>query len=107
MHTSRSIATASSFAFSAIASLPQLLKRDTDMVVSYCAVPYLQRCYTLLVTSNAEHDHAYALKVLHKCCNMDMLGVLLIYLHSPLGALRIVRTYKSNPLLPCYNLLNT
>ena len=25
------------------------------------------------------------LKVLHKCCNTDMLGALLIYLHSPLG----------------------
>ena len=49
-----SITTASSFAFSAIASrFPQLLKHDTNMVVSYCIVPYLQHYYVLLVTSNA------------------------------------------------------
>ena len=26
--------------------------------------------------------------MLHKCCNTDVLGVLLIYLHSPLGTVR-------------------
>ena len=37
---SQSIVTASSFAFSAIASrFPQLLKYDTDMVASYRVVP--------------------------------------------------------------------
>ena len=42
---SRSIITASSLAFSAVAShFPQLLKRDTDMVASYRLVPSLQRC---------------------------------------------------------------
>ena len=52
---SRSIITASSFAFSAIAShFPQLLKCDTDMVASYHVVPYLQRCYASLV---AIHDY--------------------------------------------------
>ena len=36
MRKSQSIVTASSFVFSVIAScFPQLLKRDTDMVVSY------------------------------------------------------------------------
>ena len=55
---SRSIITASSFAFSAIAScFPQLLKWDTDMVASYCIVPYLQHCYALLVMNNAVHDY--------------------------------------------------
>ena len=58
MRKSRSIITASSFAFSAIAScFPQLLKYDADMVVSYRVVPYLQRCYALLVTSSAVHDY--------------------------------------------------
>ena len=47
------------------------------MVASYCVVPYLQRCYAALV-----------MKMLHKCCNTDILGVLLIYLHSPSGAAR-------------------
>ena len=55
---SRFIAIASSFVFSAIAShFPQLLKCDTDMVVSYCIVPYLQCCYALLVMSNVVHDY--------------------------------------------------
>ena len=58
MHENRSITTASSFAFSAIASrFPQLLKSDTDVVASYRIVPYLQCCYALLVTSNAIHDY--------------------------------------------------
>ena len=73
----------SSFAFSAVASrFPQLLKCDTNMVVSYHVAPYLQRCYASLITSNAVHD----LKMLHKRCNTDVLGILLIYQHSLLGA---------------------
>ena len=53
-----SIATASSFALLAIASYyPELLKCDTDIVASYRIVPYLQRCYALLVTSNAVHEY--------------------------------------------------
>ena len=52
------IITASSFAFSAVASrFSQLLKCDTDMVASYCIVPYLQRCYASLDTSSAVHDY--------------------------------------------------
>ena len=44
--------------FSAIAScFPQLLKWDADMVESYRVVPYLQRCYASLVTSNAVHNN--------------------------------------------------
>ena len=62
-----------------------LLKCDTDMVASYHVVPYLQRCYALLVTSNAVHNYW---KMLHKHCNTDMLRVLLIYPHSPSGAAR-------------------
>ena len=58
VHKSRSIITASSFAFSAVVSrFSQLLKCDTDMVVSYHIVPYLQRCHASLVTSNAVHDY--------------------------------------------------
>ena len=64
----QSITTASLFTFSAITShFPQLLKCDTDMVASYRIVPYLQRCYALLVTSNVVHDY---LKVLYKGCNI-------------------------------------
>ena len=56
------------------------LKGDINMVASYyCIVPYLQHCY-------ASQCSTRLLKVLHKCCNMDVLGVLLIYPHSPLGA---------------------
>ena len=55
---SRSITTASLFAFSAIAScFPQLLKCNTNMPASYHVVPYLQCRYALLVTSNAVHDY--------------------------------------------------
>ena len=40
VYKSQSITTASSFAFSAIAfRFPQLLKRDTNMVASYCMIP--------------------------------------------------------------------
>ena len=69
---SRSGVIASLFAFSAVTScFPQLLKCVTDMVVSYRVVAYLQCCY-------ASHKH----------CNTDVLGVLLIYPHSPSGAAR-------------------
>ena len=57
MHKGQSITTASSFAFSAIASFPQLLKGDTDMVASYYHIPYLQCCYALLATSDAAQDY--------------------------------------------------
>ena len=50
-------AIASSIAFSDITSFPQLLRYDTDMVESYCVVPYLQCCYALVVMSNAVHDY--------------------------------------------------
>ena len=60
MRTNRYIITASSpvCIFAAVASrFPQLLKCDTDMVVSYCVVPYLRRYHALLVTGNAVHDY--------------------------------------------------
>ena len=39
------------YAFSAITSrFPQLLKCDTNMVASYCLVPYLQHCYASLIS---------------------------------------------------------
>ena len=38
--------------------LTELLKGGTDMVASYYhVVPYLQRCYALLATSNAAHNY--------------------------------------------------
>ena len=47
-----------SFAFSAIASFPQLLKHDTYMVAFYyLVVPYLQRCYVSLATSKTAHNY--------------------------------------------------
>ena len=58
MHKSPSIVTVLLFVFSAITPrFPQLLKCDTDMVGSYGVVPYLQRYYASLVTSNAVHDY--------------------------------------------------
>ena len=41
---------------------------------------------TLLCLASYEQCNTWLLKVLHKCCNTNVLGVLLIYLHSPLGA---------------------
>ena len=84
-----SITTASSFAFSTIASrFLQLLKHDTDMLASNHIVLYLQRCYASIVSNNAVHDYW---KVLHKGCNTDVLRILLIYPHSPSGAQGRVR----------------
>ena len=57
VHKSQPIAITLSLVFSAITSIPQLLKCDTDMVASYCVVPYLQRYYALVNTSNAVHDY--------------------------------------------------
>ena len=37
----------------------------------------------LLCLGSYEQCHTQSLKVFHKCCNMNMLRVLLIYLHSP------------------------
>ena len=55
------------------------------MVASYHIVPYLQHYYALLVY---EQCTTRLLKMLHKRCNTDMLRVLLIYPHSPLGTAR-------------------
>ena len=71
-----------------------ILLRSTLLATLPCLASY-EQCSTRL------------LKILHKHCNMDMLGVLLIFPHSPraLHALGIVCLYQSNPLVPCYNLL--
>ena len=46
------------------------------------------------------------LKMLHNGCNVAVLRVLLIYLHSPLGTpLGIMHVYLSNLSRPCYNIL--
>ena len=93
---SRSITTASLFATCCRISLSStsemwywygnVLPRSTLLTMLLCLASY-EQCSTRL------------LKMLHKC-NTDVLGVLLIYLHSPSGAHR-----QSNPSLPCYNLL--
>ena len=58
------------------------------MVASYCVVPYVQRCYAWVVMSSAAGWRCtQLLKVLHKCCNTYVLGVLLIYPHSPFGTM--------------------
>ena len=63
---------------------------------------------TMLLCLGSYKEHCtQLLKVLHKCCNMDVLIVLLIYPHSPLGATpsRVLRIYQTNPSLPCYNII--
>ena len=57
---------------------------------SWNVIPILLPCSTLLAMllclASYEHCSTQLLKVLHKCCSMAMLRVLLIYPHSPLGA---------------------
>ena len=81
---SRYIVTASLFAFSAIASrFSQLLKCDNR----YGSIlPRITLPATLLCLASYKQCSTRLLKMLHKHCNMDMLEVLLIYLHSPSGA---------------------
>ena len=78
------IVTASSFAFSAVASrFPQLLKCDNQ----YGSVlPRISLLATLLYLASYEQCSTQLLKMLHKRCNTDMLEVLLIYPHSSSGA---------------------
>ena len=72
---SRSIITASSFAFSAITfHFPQLLKCDTDMVASYHVVPLLA---TLLYLITYEQCSTCLLKMLHKHCNTDVFNYII------------------------------
>ena len=42
----------------------------------------------LLCLASYEQCSTLLLQMLHKCCNTDVLGVLLIYPHSPSGAAR-------------------
>ena len=98
MHKSQTIAIASLFAISAVVCFSQCLKRDTyNSRVS-------PRC-TLFATGSYEQCCTLLMKVLHKYCNMDMLGILLIYPHSTSGTARPWDcVYISvNLLLPCYN----
>ena len=67
-YTTASKLTVISLVFLAISSTPQLQGRETDMVVSYHIIPYLQHCYSWVVMYSALHN------VLHKYCNMDILG---------------------------------
>ena len=57
---------------------------------------------TLLCFASYEQCSTDLLKVLHKCCNTDVLGVLLIYPHSPLGVARPRdRAYNYISQTPC------
>ena len=63
-------------------------------------------CSTLLAVflcqGSYKHCCTQLLKVLHKCCNTDMLGILLRNLHFPL---EVVHIYQSNLSLLCYSIL--
>ena len=74
---------------------------DTDMVASYHIVPFMQCYCASVITSNAVHDYW---KCYINIVNMDVLGVLLIYPHSP-STLDIVRTYQPNPSQPCNTII--
>ena len=101
MHKSQPITIASPFVFSAIVWFSQRLKCETyNCSVSPCCTLLA----TLFATSNYKQYCTQLMKVLHKFCNTDMLGVLLIYPHSPLGLLRIVHIYQLNPSLLCDNI---
>ena len=79
---SRSIVTAS-FAFSAVASLYS----TSEMWYRYISILLRNTLLaTLLFLSSYEQWSTWLQKMLHKRCNMDVLGVLLIYPHSPSGA---------------------
>ena len=54
------------------------------MVACYHVVPFLQRCYAWVVTSSAVHNYWKCYKNVVR--NTEVLGILLIYLHSPSGA---------------------
>ena len=80
---SQYIVTASSFAFSVVASrFPQLLKCDNQ----YGSIlPRITLLATLLCLASYEQCSTRLLKMLHKRCNTDKLGVLLIHPPSPSG----------------------
>ena len=88
----------SSFAFSAVASrFPQLLKCDNRYS---SVVPRSTLLATLLCLASYKQCSTQLLKMLHTRCNTDMLRVLLIYPHPPLGAVCLRdRVYISVKLL--------
>ena len=59
-------------AFSAILSPPQSQRLKADMVATCCIAPNLKHCHVLGVY---EQCCIRPLKVLHKCCNMDVLRI--------------------------------
>ena len=76
-----------SFASSSIASFPAYW--DSLRWYRYYSSVLLLRIIllaTLLCLTSYEQCSTQLLKVLHKCCNTDVLRVLLIYPHSPSGA---------------------
>ena len=83
VHKSQPITIASLFTFSAIVYSSQHLKCETyNGTVS----PRCTLLATLFATSSYEQCCTRLMKALNKCCNTDVLGVLLIYPHSPSGA---------------------
>ena len=93
VHKSWSIVTAALFAFSAIASFPQLLKCDSYQY-SNVLLPCRILLATLLYLTSFEQCSTKLLKVLHKGCNTKVLGVLLIYPHSPLCVHHVFTSVK-------------
>ena len=64
--------------------LTELLKGDTNIVASYYQV--VSTLLTMLLClASYEQCNTQLLKVLHKCCNKDVFGVLLIYPYSQSG----------------------
>ena len=78
VHKCQPIAIVSLLAFSSIMCFTQRLKCETynDSVSLHFTL-----LATLFVTGGYEQCCTRLLKVLHKCCNTDVLGVLLIYPH--------------------------
>ena len=66
-------------------------------------------CYVVFYWQCLDHYKHYRapmlLKMLHKCCNMAVLWVLLIYPHSPLGAACPWESCVNIPSWSCYNIL--
>ena len=81
----------------AIMSFPQLLRRcETNMVVSYHVIPYLQRCYAWIVTSSAVHNYwkCYINVVTWTCLGLYWYIRTLPWRCASSG---VVHIYNSNP----------
>ena len=87
IESNSSLLTCAKACFSAILSFTHLMRCEANVVVSYCVVPYWQCCYAWVIMSNAVHN--YWKCSINVATWTYILGVLLIYLHSP-SVLRIL-----------------